>query len=123
MKNKKPRLKIEPDAWCAWNPDVGYMLATIAYDPTHAEGILCDQIEVAGIENPGEWILKPVYFSTEPPVPKEVLELMVRYIKYLGDTSGKLSPLNEDELRQVVDYVWSQSRDLPEQPKGDSGNS
>lgn len=48
------------DGWCAWHPDHGYMLCTVACDPTHSEGILEDQHDpdIHGIYD--SWIVVPV---------------------------------------------------------------
>lgn len=96
----------KPDGFCAWHPEEGFMLATIAYDPTHAEGILCDQVEAAGIERPDEWILKPVYLSTEPPVSKKVFKLLekiaIRLENIIDHNYDERAPeTTEDLLKQL----------------------
>lgn len=104
----------QPEGYCAWHPEHGYMLATIAHDPTHTEAIFYDQVGAAEIENSDEWILKPVYFHTEPPVSKEVWGEIERLLDMLCDL--KTWP----EARWLIEKAWEiREAILPKQPKGE----
>lgn len=59
----------------------------------------------------GGW--KGVWLSDTPPVSKEILGLMTRYIRFLTDDSGeKAPPLNREELIKLKAYFWPEKKSM-----------
>lgn len=115
--DKKPR----PDGYCAWHPEKGYQLSTFSPEYQGGQSVgdsawgncsfrLNDSLAIqsrSGIHaSKLGWQIKPVWLSDTPPVPKEVLGLMIKYITHLMDESGTIHPmLSEEELKKLRSYI------------------
>lgn len=61
----------QPQAYCAWHPEKGWMLVTIAHDAFHCRDILEDQLDADGEGSVSDWFFRPVWFSDKAPMTEE----------------------------------------------------